>query len=173
MSAVEPGVAASDKPRALRAAYDHAAKAGECFAFGKPFHEVEVMLLRLAGLSEALAESHAVSAFRYFHAESWEHNLANSTLHEAVMQRVRRGRDAVCDYSTQLEVSEQERLTTVASRNRMRKVARVLGGVLIVGTNAARVADARARCGSCLGDGRRGSQLRRGHRNGLDSLREV
>lgn len=101
------------------------------------FLEVESKLLALAGLGERLAERHVRGALGAFDREDWSYDLSNHTYHQAVMTRLERGRDAVCSYAETLEAEAEAAARALASRRRMRRIAQVLGGVLITGVNSA------------------------------------
>jgi hypothetical protein len=100
-----------------------------------PFPEVEAKLLALAGLAEVLAERHVRGALVAFRRQDWSYDLSAHTYHQAVMTRLERGRNAVCTYAETLEVQEEAAAGALAGRRRMRRVAQVLGGVLIIGVN--------------------------------------
>lgn len=104
------------------------------------FQELEVALLRLAGLAEELADQHVRNAFEAFrlHEQDWTRDLSEGCGYvEAVMTRLERGRDAVCNYADQLGRQGEAAVRSAGSRRRMRQVATVLGGTLIVGANTA------------------------------------
>lgn len=101
------------------------------------FVVVESKLLQLAGLAEALADRHVRGALAAFRTEDWSYDLGNHSYHEAVMRRLRRGRDAVCTFAEDADREDETGREAAESRKHLRLVSRVLGGVLITGANAA------------------------------------
>lgn len=104
-----------------------------------PTRDTERALLQLAGLSEALADRHVMSAFDAYaqlEPNKISQGVMTENYHEVVMRGIGRGRDVVCRYADDLMEQEQLAAGAAQSRGRMRAVSRVLAGVLITGTNA-------------------------------------
>jgi hypothetical protein len=96
------------------------------------FTQKEVLLLRMAGLSERLANAHVHGALEHYRL-----NPNAVTTWSDVRTQLAFARDAVCSQSERLRQIREERDVAMRRRRRLRLISTVLGGTLVATVNTA------------------------------------